>query len=177
MKMEVLNIRNSTNVGGRGIDFHDNNDGGGRSFFVNNIIIPHQHARNNSITLRKNVYTGTVRSVKRKNLKNNHVFSDGDGDSSVDECKLIDDDRDYWCSDASVEVINNKSSSKMPLVWNTSGWIRVYCGPDRSDLTCDDPSRMVHVVVGANTSNVVRDMDLPEEYTLWVCKIHDRIYY
>ncbi|XP_029727244.2 protein phosphatase PHLPP-like protein [Aedes albopictus] len=62
----------------------------------------------------------------------------------------------------------NLTLSKMSLLWNTSGWIRVYCGPDRSDVSCEDPSRMVHVITTATTLDVVKDMDLPMEYTLWV---------
>ncbi|XP_058452198.1 protein phosphatase PHLPP-like protein [Malaya genurostris] len=62
----------------------------------------------------------------------------------------------------------NLTLSRMSLLWNTSGWIRVYCGPDRSDVSCEDPSRMVHVVTTATTLDVVKDMDLPMDYTLWV---------
>ncbi|EDS43775.1 conserved hypothetical protein [Culex quinquefasciatus] len=62
----------------------------------------------------------------------------------------------------------NLTLSKMSLLWNTSGWIRVYCGPDRSAVSCEDPSRMVHVITTATTLDVVKDMDLPMEYTLWV---------
>ncbi|KAL1400643.1 hypothetical protein pipiens_007265 [Culex pipiens pipiens] len=61
----------------------------------------------------------------------------------------------------------NLTLSKMSLLWNTSGWIRVYCGPDRSAVSCEDPSRMVHVITTATTLDVVKDMDLPMEYTLW----------
>lgn len=64
----------------------------------------------------------------------------------------------------------NLTLSKMSLLWNTSGWIRVYCGPDRSDVSCEDPSRMVHVITTATTLDVVKDMDLPLDYTLWVRK-------
>ncbi|XP_055636065.1 protein phosphatase PHLPP-like protein [Toxorhynchites rutilus septentrionalis] len=62
----------------------------------------------------------------------------------------------------------NLTLSKMSLLWNTSGWIRVYCGPDRSDVSCEDPSRMVHVSTTATTLDVVKDMDLPMDYTLWI---------
>ncbi|XP_055544111.1 protein phosphatase PHLPP-like protein [Wyeomyia smithii] len=62
----------------------------------------------------------------------------------------------------------NLTLSKMSLLWNTSGWIRVYCGPDRSDVSLEDPSRMIHVVTTSTTLDVVKDMNLPMEYTLWV---------
>lgn len=56
----------------------------------------------------------------------------------------------------------------MTLMWNITGWIRIYCGPDRSEMTCEDPSRVVHVASIANTAEVVKDMDLPNEFTIWV---------
>ncbi|XP_053676152.1 protein phosphatase PHLPP-like protein [Anopheles nili] len=62
----------------------------------------------------------------------------------------------------------NLMLSKMSLLWNTSGWLRIYCGPDRSEISADDRSRMIHVVTTATTLDVVKDMNLPGDYTLWV---------
>ncbi|XP_052864489.1 protein phosphatase PHLPP-like protein [Anopheles cruzii] len=62
----------------------------------------------------------------------------------------------------------NLMLSKMSLLWNTSGWLRIYCGPDRSEITSEDRSRMIHVVTTATTLDVVKDMNLPGDYTLWV---------
>uniref|UniRef100_A0A6E8VYW2 PPM-type phosphatase domain-containing protein n=1 Tax=Anopheles coluzzii TaxID=1518534 RepID=A0A6E8VYW2_ANOCL len=62
----------------------------------------------------------------------------------------------------------NLMLSKMSLLWNTSGWLRVYCGPDRSEISAEDRSRMIHVVTTATTLDVVKDMNLPGDYTLWV---------
>ncbi|ETN60766.1 hypothetical protein AND_007595 [Anopheles darlingi] len=62
----------------------------------------------------------------------------------------------------------NLMLSKMSLLWNTSGWLRVYCGPDRSEISSEDRSRMIHVVTTATTLDVVKDMNLPGDYTLWV---------
>lgn len=62
----------------------------------------------------------------------------------------------------------SQQPSKMSGLWNTSGWIRVYCGPDRSEFSCEDPSRMVNVSASSTTVEVVKDMDLPGDYTLWV---------
>ncbi|KFB39126.1 hypothetical protein ZHAS_00006455 [Anopheles sinensis] len=62
----------------------------------------------------------------------------------------------------------NLMLSKMSLLWNTSGWLRIYCGPDRSEISSEDRSRMIHVVTTATTLDVVKDMNLPGDYTLWV---------
>ena len=52
--------------------------------------------------------------------------------------------------------------------WNASGWIRIYCGPDRSEFSCEDPNRMVMVYANSTTLEIVKDMGLPGDYTLWV---------
>ncbi|XP_053664981.1 protein phosphatase PHLPP-like protein [Anopheles marshallii] len=80
--------------------------------------------------------------------------------------------RDGSCSGSSSGVIIGKPVnlmlSKMSLLWNTSGWLRIYCGPDRSAISAEDRSRMIHVVTTATTLDVVKDMNLPADYTLWV---------
>lgn len=62
------------------------------------------------------------------------------------------------------------SPSKAPASpsWNASGWIRIYCGPDRSEFSCEDPNRMVMVYSNSTTIEIVKDMGLPSDYTLWV---------
>lgn len=62
-------------------------------------------------------------------------------------------------------VSPSKSSSPS---WNASGWIRIYCGPDRSEFSCEDPNRMVMVYANSTTLEIVKDMGLPADYTLWV---------
>lgn len=52
--------------------------------------------------------------------------------------------------------------------WSVSGWIRIFCGPDRSEFSCEDPNRMVLVYSTSTTSEIVKEMTLPGEYTLWV---------
>lgn len=52
--------------------------------------------------------------------------------------------------------------------WNASGWIRIYCGPDRSEFSCEDPNRMVMVYANSTTLEIVKDMGLPADYTLWI---------
>uniref|UniRef100_A0A336KQA3 CSON012944 protein n=1 Tax=Culicoides sonorensis TaxID=179676 RepID=A0A336KQA3_CULSO len=65
-------------------------------------------------------------------------------------------------------TVNITSGTNMALLWNASGWIRVYLGTDRSDISCEDPNKMVHIASDSSTFDVVKDMDIPEEYTLWV---------
>lgn len=52
--------------------------------------------------------------------------------------------------------------------WNSCGWIRVYCGPYRDVLDFEEPSRMVNVLSIATTGDVIREMDISLDYTLWV---------
>lgn len=56
----------------------------------------------------------------------------------------------------------------VPSTWNANGWIRIYCGPDRSEISIEDPNRMVMVYANSTTTEVVKDMGLPADYTLWV---------
>lgn len=52
--------------------------------------------------------------------------------------------------------------------WNASGWIRIYCGPDRSEFSCEDPNRMVMVYANSTTLEIVKDMGIPADYSLWI---------
>ena len=67
---------------------------------------------------------------------------------------------------------STKSKAPLPPVtstnWNATGWIRIYCGPDRSEISIEDPNRMVMVYANSTTNEVVKDMGLPADYTLWV---------
>lgn len=60
------------------------------------------------------------------------------------------------------------STKSMSPSWNSSGWLRIYCGPDRSEISIEDPNRMVMVYANSTTTEIVKDMGLPAEYTLWV---------
>lgn len=137
---------------------------------------------NSHENIQKQIHTGTVRSIKRKkfkqqtNLYDELVFVrklDGaDGNithSTSDNKKSYDVENNFNLFSV---FLNNKNQNRMTMLWNTTGWIRVHCGPDRTDLSCDDPSRMVHVVSSATTKDIVNEMDLPEEYTLWVCLLN-----
>lgn len=59
-------------------------------------------------------------------------------------------------------------SHAAPIDWNASGWIRVFCGPYRSELDLEESSRIVHVPATATTNDVRRELSLPAEYTLWL---------
>ena len=75
-------------------------------------------------------------------------------------------------SDVKIKInqLKQSSNSTKSTPWNSSGFIRVYCGPDRSDISIEDPNRMVNVYITSTTIEVVKDMGLPPEYTLW-CQI------
>lgn len=62
---------------------------------------------------------------------------------------------------------NNTISSNL---WNSSGFLRIYCGPDRSEISIEDPNRMVNIYSTSSTIEIVKDMGLPPDYTLW-CQI------
>lgn len=73
---------------------------------------------------------------------------------------------------ASVQPSTKSKAPPPPPVastnWNATGWIRIYCGPDRSEISIEDPNRMVMVYANSTTSEVVKDMGLPADYTMWV---------
>lgn len=64
--------------------------------------------------------------------------------------------------------INITNTSNITLMWNTNGWIRIFLGTDRSDLTCEDPNKMMHITAESKTEDIVKDMALPDGYTIWV---------
>lgn len=66
----------------------------------------------------------------------------------------------------SINITN--SANSVSLVWNSNGWIRVFLGTDRYDLTCEDPNKMMHVTSESKTTDIVKEMVLPEGYTIWV---------
>jgi hypothetical protein len=63
---------------------------------------------------------------------------------------------------------SSKSTSSPINSMNSSGWIRIFCGPDRSEFSCEDPNRMVLVYSNSSTTEIVKEMALPADYTLWV---------
>lgn len=69
---------------------------------------------------------------------------------------------------ASVSPSKASTTSLAATPWNLSGWIRIFCGPDRSEFSCEDPNRMVLVYSTSTTNEIVKEMALPGEYTLWV---------
>lgn len=98
---------------------------------------------------------GTIRSTKQKKNKVNDIEYCTDEFISNDvKCKAI---TDTYRSDT--------------IVYNASGWIRIYCGPYRDVIDFEEPSRMVHVISNDTTKDIADDMELPAEYTIWVRKI------
>lgn len=95
---------------------------------------------------------GTIRSTKQKHFH------------KIDDIKC--------CAD---EFISNgvkgnikDSYSDDTIVYNASGWIRIYCGPYRDVIDFEEPSRMIHVISNDTTRDIADDMELPPEYTIWV---------
>jgi hypothetical protein len=130
----------------------DNNNNNKTS--VNNIKNSNQNGNNNNIKISiVNKYTATNNnSISASNNNDNHGVERSDVKTKINH----------------INTTCITSPSKLSILWNSSGWIRVYCGPDRSELTSEDPSRMVHVAANSTTVEVVKDMDLPVDYTLWV---------
>lgn len=84
------------------------------------------------------------RSFKRKKVKSETIFEEN----------------------SNLKTVGNVKTTKRD--WNSRGWIRVYCGPYRDVIDLEEASRMVNIVSKATATDVVRDMDLPEDYSLWV---------
>ena len=101
---------------------------------------------------------GTVRSVKRKKMK----------EKPIKKCNSL------VCMNATNIYCENSEDGEYSSIylpsseWNISGWIRIYCGPYRDCIDYEEPSRMVHVMSTATTQDIIREMDLPMEYTIWV---------
>jgi hypothetical protein len=146
----------------------------------NNFIMKQQPSLNFVKT--KRFYHENIQSLKQKNLTikpininlNNNKLIDSTNDNlnNTNLVKIHDYKAKFTNDDDYREptpMMVNINSQNMSFLWNASGWIRVYCGPDRSELCCEDPSRMVHVTSDASTNDVIKDMDLPREFTLWVC--------
>lgn len=75
-----------------------------------------------------------------------------------------------YCTDEYIngDVNYNIKDKSNTIVYNASGWIRIYCGPYRDVIDYEEPSRMVHVMSSDTTKNISDDMELPPEYTIWV---------
>lgn len=109
-------------------------------------------------------FTGTVRSIKRKKQRQ-HL--------SAANVHSLRHSVDAYQSNPSPDCVRDDEYVRVEsvppqLVWNASGWIRVYCGPYRDVIDYEEPSRMVHVSSVATTADICLEMDLPSEYTIWV---------
>lgn len=99
---------------------------------------------------------GTIRSIKRKQNKQNDIELCFDG--------FINNDVMYYIKDV------DKAD---PIVYNASGWIRIYCGPYRDVIDYEEPSRMVHVLSNDTTKDILQDMELSGDYTIWVSCVYN----
>lgn len=101
-------------------------------------------------TLRQSINNG--RSIKRKKVK-----------PIVGDDVIVEEDNTTTSGN---KVVHHQRASKRD--WNIRGWIRVYCGPYRDVIDLEEASRMMNIASKATASDVVRDMDLPQDYSLWV---------
>lgn len=86
--------------------------------------------------------------------------------NSIHKFKVGECFRDSAAESVSDEKYDQQSFEKGK--WNSCGWIRVYCGPYRDVIDFEEPSRMVNVMSIATTADVIREMDISLDYTLWV---------
>lgn len=63
--------------------------------------------------------------------------------------------------------LDNSSSSSNTAVC-TPGWIRVFCGPERSEYFDDDPNKVLQINHSDTAKHISIAMDLPLEYTIWL---------
>lgn len=103
----------------------------------------------------QNIVNGSVTATKSAATANKVLLSTGDVKVKINQLNQT--------NVASV----SPSKAAVPS-WNSSGWLRVYCGPDRSEFSCEDPNRMVMVYANSSTLEIVKDMGLPADYTLWI---------
>lgn len=83
-------------------------------------------------------------------------------------CQFIEGYSEVKRKDKHKQIMVKKTSDDSSMVWNPSGWIRVYCGPYRHVIDSEEPSRMIHVVSTATTDSIIRDMEISTDYTIWV---------
>lgn len=134
-------------------------------------------------TTTHNVAGKTINSEQDKNIGkvNHHIIADTktdinhntinnvNGSSNTSKVMLNTGDVKVKINQLNQTNVASVSPSKSaPPSWNASGWIRIYCGPDRSEFSCEDPNRMVMVYANSTTIEIVKDMGLPADYTLWV---------
>lgn len=105
----------------------------------------------------------------KTDINHNTINSNVNGSSNTSKVMLNTGDVKVKINQLNQTNIASVSPSKSASPsWNASGWIRIYCGPDRSEFSCEDPNRMVMVYANSSTIEIVKDMGLPADYTLWV---------
>lgn len=103
---------------------------------------------------------GTIRSTKQKKNKVNDI------EYCTDE--FINNDVKCNIKDTYNNNSKNNNCTSDTIVYNASGWIRIYCGPYRDVIDFEEPSRMVHVISNDTTKDIADELELPVEYTIWV---------
>ena len=172
-QQDILKINNSKFYAGNDVSIKSVKQRA--STFLNN---QNNLNKNNAADKKKSVNTNNSNikiSIVNKYKNNNNTVTTTNKTNHSNN-NVVKNDTKNTVSGSDVKIRINQlndttkvtSPAKMSVLWNTSGWIRVYCGPDRSEFSCEDPSRMVHVASNSTTIEVVKDMALPVEYTLWV---------
>lgn len=132
----------------------------------------------NKYTTNKNTTLVASKNINAIQDKNSGVFnqiqkSETKNDVNVNTSKVMLNTGDVKVKinqlNQTTSVVSSVPPSKATSPsWNASGWIRIYCGPDRSEFSCEDPNRMVMVYANSTTIEIVKDMGLPADYTLWI---------
>lgn len=158
-----------------------------------NAVVPNMDSNNNNIHNIKinivNKYTNKSNNtthVATKNIntehqeiksdeqppQNNHNVNNVSNNcvGGVNTSKTLLNSNDVKIKINQLNQSNGTKSISTSTPWNSSGFIRIYCGPDRSEISIEDPNRMVNVYATSTTLEIVKDMGLPPEYTLW-CQI------
>lgn len=151
-----------------------------------NAVVPNTDSNNNNIKINiVNKYTNKSNNtthVASKNIntehpeaksdepQNNHKNNITNNNSVGNTSKIMLNSNDVKIKINQLKQSNGTKAMSTSTPWNSSGFIRVYCGPDRSEISIEDPNRMVNVYATSTTIEIVKDMGLPPEYTLW-CQI------
>lgn len=179
VKKNVTTVTKSSNA--KTVDANNNNDNGHNIKI--NIVNKYTTSKNTTHVATKNINAEPEKIINSgqiemdtKTLENNNKNVNGNGNSNTSKILLNSNDVKIKINQLNqtnvASVSPSKSKAPQPPVnqtsWNATGWIRIYCGPDRSEISIEDPNRMVMVYANSTTTEVVKDMGLPADYTLWV---------
>jgi hypothetical protein len=117
--------------------------------------------------------TSVLKSDDQNNMNKNNIMNGGGGGGECNTTKIMLNTNDVKMKINQLNQVNVSKASNNTIssnLWNSSGFLRIYCGPDRSEISIEDPNRMVNIYSTSSTIEIVKDMGLPPDYTLW-CQI------